>query len=162
MSNPFIPSSLHVSRRTTENCVAQQGLLRLSSGDATVKRTADVVDDEMRDLRQRASLLHHRQMLIYNPSEARAQKVHDLTAEVEGSTWNMLRQLKSENTTLKAQSASQATARHAAALSPRGRSPRAPVYGNAELQVEEVLQRQVAQLQAENARLRSKMEQAPS
>ena len=132
----------------------------MSSGDTVVKRTADVVDDELKDLRQRASLLHHRQMLIYTPSAEREQKVRELEAEVLGSTWNALRQLKADNVSLKSQSAALSASKHASALSPRGKSPRARAEFSSEFQVEEALQRQVAQLTAENERLRSKVAEA--
>ena len=124
------------------------------------KSHTQVIDDELKDLRLRASLLHHKQMQLYQPSSERAEKMRDLTAEVEGSTWAQIRKLKSEHAALQAESVSQTVSRSVAPLSPRSRSPRSRAAGSnererAQMEVEANLQRQVANLQAENAKLRS-------
>ena len=159
-SRPFVPSSLSVSRRTTENAYGQQGLNRLSSG--FTRSDTELVDDEVKDLRLRASLLHMKQMQLYRPSnQGEIQKIGELSVAIEGSTWAQIRKLKAERAALAAESS---VARQAspskAPLSPRSKPPppRKSLVDESEerqMQVEATLQAEVAKLQRENAKLRS-------
>ena len=119
-----------------------------------------MVDDELKDLRLRSSLLHMKQMQIYRPSsEEEVQKIGELSAEIEGSTWSQIRKLKAEREALTAPPPK-------ALLSPRSKRPQSPrkrggVFetldesGERQMQVEATLQAEVAKLKAENAKLRS-------
>ena len=158
---PFIPASVRVSRRTTENVHGQHGLLRLLSGHRAVNNQRDLIDDELKDLRQRASLLHLQQMQLYGGTQGRNALIQDLSKEVYGSTRSAIRALKAENADLRARGVSKmATDAHPGTP----RSPRSKGVGGAaedhekrQMEIEAALQRQLARLKEENARLRAQI-----
>ena len=130
---PFIPSSVRVSRHTTENCVGQAGLNRLSKDLPGVKFDTNVIEDELKDLRQRASLLHAKQMLLRDPNNLELkQKVREMAQDLEGSTWATIRDLKMENASLKGRIRC-ASSQASTPRSPRAKQPesRAEAAGGA-------------------------------
>ena len=152
---PFIPSSVRVSRHTTENCVGQAGLNRLSKDLPGVKFDTNVIEDELKDLRQRASLLHAKQMLLRDPNNLELkQKVREMAQDLEGSTWATIRDLKMENASLKGRIRC-ASSQASTPRSPRAKQPES--REQQELAVESSLQEEVAKLRAQNSRLRAKL-----